>query len=252
MISSFILHILAITFMFCDHLWATLLPQHEFLTWIGRISFPIFAFMITEGLYQTKDVKKYVKRLFITAIISEIPFNLMYDGSVIYPFHQNVLWTFLIAIGLIGLIKKATSKFIIYIYVPLIILIILLGYVIGTITMVDYYGEGILLVLIFYFFHGKVEKDDAGNVTIKRRWYHYLGQLLGMYYVNCVALATFYRTITISGREIEFYQQTLGMLALIPIWLYTGKQGHHGKIFRAVCYAFYPAHCLVLGLLAIY
>ncbi len=87
--------------MFCDHLWATLLPQYEFLTWIGRISFPIFAFMITEGLYQTKDVKKYVKRLFIFSFISEIPFNLMYDGSVIYLFHQNVLWTFLMALLLL-------------------------------------------------------------------------------------------------------------------------------------------------------
>ena len=48
-ITSFALHILAMLFMLCDHLWATLLTSQDWLTWVGRIAFPLFAFMLAEG-----------------------------------------------------------------------------------------------------------------------------------------------------------------------------------------------------------
>ena len=50
-IDSFTLHILAMLFMLCDHLWATLFPAQEWMTCVGRLAFPIFAFMIAEGCY---------------------------------------------------------------------------------------------------------------------------------------------------------------------------------------------------------
>lgn len=57
-ITSFTLHILAMVFMLCDHLWATVVPGNDWLTDIGRIAFPIFAFMIVEGYFHTKSLKK--------------------------------------------------------------------------------------------------------------------------------------------------------------------------------------------------
>ena len=62
-IDSFTLHILAMLFMLCDHLWATLFPAQEWMTCVGRLAFPIFAFMIAEGCYYTSNVKKYMLRL---------------------------------------------------------------------------------------------------------------------------------------------------------------------------------------------
>ena len=106
-LNAFWLHILAMLFMLSDHLWATVVPGREWMTCVGRLAFPIFAFMIAEGVYHTKDLKKYAKRLFLFALLSEIPFNYMYDGGPIYPFHQNVLWTFLLAIGCIAFIERA-------------------------------------------------------------------------------------------------------------------------------------------------
>ena len=101
---------MAMIFMLCDHLWATIIPGNDWLTNIGRLTFPIFAFLTVEGYFHTKDLKKYVKRLLIFALISEIPFNFIMGSSWFYPLHQNVLWTFLLAIWLIHLNEKVKSK----------------------------------------------------------------------------------------------------------------------------------------------
>ena len=48
-LTSFALHMMAMVLMLCDHLWATLLTSQDWLTWVGRIAFPLFAFMLAEG-----------------------------------------------------------------------------------------------------------------------------------------------------------------------------------------------------------
>ena len=61
-INSFTLHILAMTFMVADHLWNIFFPNQIWLNVLGRLAFPIFAFMLTEGFYRTKNRKKYDKK----------------------------------------------------------------------------------------------------------------------------------------------------------------------------------------------
>ncbi|MGN0313004.1 MAG: TraX family protein [Lachnospiraceae bacterium] len=232
-ISSFTLHILAMGLMLCDHLWATLFPAQEWLTCIGRIAFPIFAFMIVEGYFHTSNIRKYMGRLLIGAIISEIPFNLVMGSSIIYPFHQNVLWTFLIALLSILLIEKAKKSGKWWITWTAAILTVIIGCLLGTIGMVDYLGAGVLTVLVFYFFHGK-------------KWWCYIGQLVCMAIININLLGGYYYAIQIAGHEIQVVQQGFAILALIPIWLYNGRQGYHSKAFQYLCYGFYPVHLLIL------
>ena len=62
-ISSFTLHIIAMLLMLCDHFWATILFQYDWLTWVGRLAYPIFAFMLVEGYFHTHNLKKYMGRL---------------------------------------------------------------------------------------------------------------------------------------------------------------------------------------------
>lgn len=232
-ISSSGLHILAMGLMLCDHLWAALFPAAEWLTCIGRIAYPIFAFMIVEGYFHTHDLKRYLLRMLIGAILSEIPFNLMYSGSLFYPFHQNVLWTFLLSLLLIKLIEKCRRRFKPVLAVLLSAGIVVLGYVLGYVTMVDYYGVGILTVLVFYFTH-------------KQNWINRLIQLTCLYVLNVELIGGYYYVFQLFGHEIEFVQQGLALLALIPIWLYQGRQGVRNKGFQYFCYAFYPAHMLLL------
>ncbi len=80
-ISAAALHIIAMTLMLMDHLWATLLPAKEWLTCAGRVAFPIFAFMAVEGYFHTRNFKKYMLRMLLFAVLSEVPFDLMYGGT---------------------------------------------------------------------------------------------------------------------------------------------------------------------------
>lgn len=229
---------MAMVFMLCDHLWGTVIPGNEWLVCIGRIAFPIFAFMIVEGYFHTHNLKKYVLRLLVFAVLSEIPFNLVMGGSVFYLMHQNVLWTFLIAIGLIHLNELARKKGKIWLRILVGVLTFLLGYVIGILTMVDYYHAGILTVLVFYFFR-------------HRKWWCLIGQILCLWYVNVEMISGIGYELELFGFEFFFTRQALALLALIPIWLYRGKQGYHSKALQYVYYGFYPAHLLILGLIKV-
>lgn len=234
-ITSFGLHILAMALMLCDHLWATLVPGNDWLTDIGRLAFPIFAFMAVEGYFHTKNLKKYVLRLFVFAVVSEIPFNLMLGSRLFYPVHQNVLWTLLLGIAMIRW-NEAVKTAPLWRRVLRAAGSVIVGFLVGTLTMVDYLGAGVLTVLVFYFFRG-------------RKWWNFLLQLLAMYWINAEILSGFSYQWEIFGQTVWIVRQSFAVLALIPIWLYRGRQGYHSKAFRWLCYGFYPAHMLILALL---
>ena len=234
--TSFSLHVMAMVFMLCDHLWGTIVPGNDWLTCIGRIAFPIFAFMLVEGYFHTKNFKKYICRLLVFAVLSEIPFNLAMGSSVIYPIHQNVLWSFLISLTLIHWNERTKAKGKLWMRVLVGCASVLLGYVVGLLTMVDFYHAGILTVLVFYFFRQK-------------KWWCYIGQLVCLWYINMEMLGGFSYELHYGEETYFFVRQGFALLALIPIWLYRGKQGYHSKPLQYVYYAFYPLHLLILGLL---
>ena len=237
--TSLMLHGMAMAFMLCDHLWGTIIPGNDWLTCIGRLAFPIFAFMVVEGYFRTSNLKKYVRRLLLFAVLSEIPFNLAMGSGVFYPVHQNVLWSFLISLMLIHWNEKTKAKGKLWVRILVGCLSVLLGYLIGIITMVDYYHAGILMVLVFYFFRGK-------------KWWNYGGQLLCLWYINTEILGGFSYQLQLFGKTYFLVRQSLALLALIPIWLYRGKQGYHNKWIQYACYAFYPLHLLILGLIKLF
>ena len=229
-LSALGLKLLAMALMLCDHLWAALPAAPDLLTHIGRIAFPIFAFQVAEGFARTHDRKRYLLRMLAFAAISEVPFDLFYGGTVFYPFHQNVMFTFTLAILLLLGVEKFRKKGRIP-YLLAAVAAMILGYALGTVTMVDYYGCGVVTVLLFYFC---------------REWkWGWIPELLGLLYLNGVLLAG--EELTVMG--ITFPGQGLAALALVPILCYRGRQGPHSRAIQYACYAFYPVHMLVLALI---
>ena len=230
------LHGMAMVFMLCDHLWGTVIPGNDWLTCIGRLTMPIFAFLLVEGYFHTSNLKKYAGRLALFALISEIPFNLAIGGQLFYPIHQNILWSFLISLWLIHRNERAKATGKLWRRILTGIATVALGTVLGLVTFVDYYHAGILTALVFYFFRGK-------------KWWNYAGQALCLWYLNTEVLGGLVYEVTLLGQNLVFHRQAFALLALIPIWLYRGRQGHHSKAFQYFCYGFYPLHLLILSFL---
>ena len=149
---------------------------------------------------------------------------------------QNVLWSFLISLGLIYRIEQARKSGKPWRIALTAAAALALGSILGLITFVDYYHAGILTVLVFYFFRG-------------RKWWHFCGQFLSLWYINTEILGGLVWEFVLFGKTLVVHQQGLALLALVPIWLYRGTRGHHSKAFQYFCYGFYPVHLLVLGLI---
>ena len=154
-----------------------------------------------------------------------------------FPFHQNVMFTFFIALLLMLGLEKVRSKGT-GMYILAAVLSLPVGYFLGTIGMVDYYGSGVVTVLIFYL--------------CRQIPYGWLGEVAGLAFLNCKLLGGMTIPLTLGSWTLEFPEQGLALLALIPIWLYNGRQGAHNKAIQYACYAFYPAHMLILALLRMY
>ncbi len=233
-INALQLKILAMVFMLCDHMWATVIHGNDWLTCVGRLAFPIFAFQIAEGYAHTRDPKAYRRRLLVWALISEIPFNLMTGGWLINPLHQNVLFTFWLSLIIIGRIDKAQERSGFMGWLMTLVWLAL-GYVLGFVGFVDYFGYGVFMTAGFYLFR-------------RSR----INQFFMMAVVNILWMKGLVYPVMIFGQEWLIPQQAFALLALIPIWLYNGEQGPYNKTIRRLCYAFYPAHILILSLIGMF
>lgn len=219
-ISAAVLKWIAVVTMIIDHFAVAVYPQfasYEYSVYyimrkIGRLAFPIYCFLLVEGFFHTKNVKKYFRNCFLFAILSEIPFNMAIFGQVFYSRGQNVYFT--LCIGLATLIildrrkRYPKSK-----YMLLQIFIIVLAASIGQILDVDYHWKGVLFIVMFYY------------VRNMQEW---IRNLVGI---------------------CAFAYEGMAPLAFLPIHFYNGTRGRQMKY---LFYAIYPIHLLILGLIRLY
>ncbi len=228
------LRILAVCLMLLDHLWGAVINGQAWMTCVGRMAFPIFAFLIAEGYAHTHDWKAYAKRLFWFALISEVPFDYMMESTPLFPFHQNVMFTLLL--GLLAIhcweLASAAEKTAARLGWSMLCLLCVL---MGAVGMTDYGSMGVVTVLLFWV-----------SRTLPYRW---IFQLVGMVILNVVTVEGFTFLVEIGPWKYDFPQQGFAVLALIFIWLYNGKKGRTSKPLQYAVYAFYPAHMLVLYLI---
>lgn len=233
-LTSNMLRAFAVLFMISDHVWATYMSFGDWMTNIGRMAFPIFAFQIAEGFVHTKNFKKYALRLLGFALISELPFNLFYSSRWFNPYHQNVLFTLLLGLMAIKVIDnlKKNHKAKDVALSALWLILIVVGSVIG---FVDYGFNGVLMVVLFY-----ICRDFP---------FAWLCQLIGMVCINVIFFEGQVIPTEIFGTTVEIPTQAYAVFALIPIWLYGGRKGISNKVLQYGFYAFYPVHMIILYLI---
>lgn len=196
-LTSYQLKWIAIVTMVIDHVGAVLFPGVWAFRYVGRISFPIFCFLLVEGFVHTRDVRKYMLRLGGFALISEIPYDLAFHGKVMDRGYQNVFFTLLLGVVLMDMLKRSKEM-------PLKALEILLVMAAADFLRTDYSFKGILLIALFYLLRE--------NLWIK---------------TVCGAIWNFLWNGSIQG---------YGALAMIPIAMYNGERGRSMKYFFYVFY----------------
>lgn len=179
---------------------------------IGRIAFPIFAFLLIEGFSHTHNIKKYARNLGIFALISEIPFNLAFANNPWDITYQNIFFTLFLAllvmIGFQAVEARFSDKKIGNIVLHMVILAA--GAVAASLLKTDYGGFGVIVIAVMYL----LRKNSLLSVA-----------------AGCVGL------VAMTLNEFTSF------LAMIPIKLYNGKRGLNLKY---AFYLFYPVHILLL------
>ena len=195
---------------------------------VGRMAFPLFAFMVVEGFLYTRDWRRYGVRLAVLAVLSEIPFNLVAGGSLFYPAEQNTVFTLLF-----GLLAVKACDWALRGSEPgtgnraaergrgagqpmppmvWIVLAAILFSAAAQLLRTDYGAAGVILILVLYFYRGNPPMRLGGGCMI----------LLCMY-MDLYALA-----------------------AAIAFYFINRYNGERGRRLGYGPYVFYPGHLLVI------
>lgn len=189
-IDTFTLKMIGLVTMLLDHIGMIFFPNIILFRVIGRLAFPIFAYVLVEGFCYTKDIYRYMLRLLIFALISEVPFDLATKGTVFSLESQNVMFTLLLGILMLYFYLKTRSLF-----GKCVLLIIFL--LIAEFCRVDYSSMGLAMIFIFYQL-----RDEKLQKTI------------GITIINLILMGGV---------------QAFGALAMVPISLHNRKQGIRAK-----------------------
>lgn len=231
-LSGTALQALAALSMTVDHIGAVIMREKQ-IAWaavlhempilfalraIGRAAFPIFAFLLVQGMLHTRSRKRFILRLAVFALLSELPFDLAFYGVFYYPDHQNIFFTLLLGAACIALLDSGR--------VPGVVAVLGTS-LLAQLLCTDYAALGVLTILMFWRLS---EKGAAGVVMV---------------------LLLFTGVCLMDGQRVYLFC----LLSLPFLLCYNGARGGPtGRIGASVrrwgFYLYYPVHLLVLSVLA--
>ena len=227
-ISQEVLKLIACVTMLIDHFGAAIVPKltvpglleiYYTCRIIGRIAFPIYCFLLVEGMKRTRDPYRYILRLFAGILLAEIPFDFLFEGGVSWAYQSVMVTLTLGALMLLCMqsVKKVWLKYLLVIPFALL----------AELTMCDYGGWGIAMIAVFALF-------DRFTV-----------QLTGVLLVSvCMPSAG----ITVLGVFVSC--ELAALLAMLPIGFYSGRKLTYSRAVQWGFYLFYPLHILILWIIS--
>jgi hypothetical protein len=215
--SSSTLKITAIITMVIDHVGTLFFPEQMAWRIIGRLSFPLFAFLIAEGYKKTSNAEKYFFRLLIFAVISQLPFVMVMRAVGVLGFPLNIFLT--LSVGLLALLacKRLPAVY----SLPFIIFLC----AVAEFLNMDYGAYGILTIMASYVFLSGRRIFGAALLLLLPAIEPIVYYLVGGF----------------------FYIQFFALMSVPFIFLYNGALGL--KLPRRLFYWFYPAHLALLWLI---
>lgn len=242
------LKLIALITMIIDHTGYMIFTDDIRFRLIGRISFPIYAFFITEGVKYTSNINNYLKRLLGLAIFCQIGFHLsnMFNTYETATFHgTNILFTLFLGasgIHIYNTLKEKNYKHFL-LTIPLIM---------ATIFKTDYGFWGVILIYMFYFI-GTNPIWGILWVIMKSNIIIYLmlipiNTLEGTSFVEMIGSMT---TVLSTILDVSFF--TIIPFFLIDYYIKNPKQSNltstQKNISKNLFYIAYPLHFLALGII---
>lgn len=179
---------------------------------LGRIAYPLFAFFLVEGFFQTKSRGKYLLYLLGFGVIAEVPFDLFSTAKWFEPNWNNIMFTFALVLVMLWGVDMLKEKLPRAAWYPISFVIVGAMCLVSMLSGVDYEYHAILTGYFFYIFHEK-------------------------------------RPLAIPFCFLSMYKEPWALLGFALTLTYNGKRGRQSKLFN---YAFYPVHLLILGILRLW
>lgn len=220
---------------------------------IGRLSFPIFAYLIVNGFFHTSDKKNYLTRLIWFAFISELFYDFGVTGKWIDFSQQNVFFTLSIGLAAIWsydvLIKKEKHGKLLGI-LSLLVLCMLDELILGT-----YGAYGVLTIFIMYLFFNDFKKMSIWiiilNIVSFGSSIFSWGSIQSMFeFTYNIKLSGPYSTQIFIVEYLFSIMQLFSIFSLLIINCYNGQKGKN--INRFIFYGFYPVHLFIFGLISLF
>lgn len=218
---------LAAGLMLIDHLGLCWFSGQLFLRAVGRLAFPIYAFLLAEGAARTRSPSRYAQRLILLALASELPFDFMRTGRWMDWSYQNVMVTLALGLALILCLQKARLLAPAPRAVATGFCLLVFGWL-AEAARSDYGAFGVWLCAIFAETRGSPSGPTLQGAAM----------ILGSYLRKPVFLP---------GLPIPL--EALSAMALVPIGLYHGRKRTSSLAVRTGFYAFYPLHMLLVAFL---
>jgi len=267
--TAFVLKIIASITMLTDHIGAVFpLTFPMYFRFIGRIAFPVYAYMIAQGCKHTSNINKYLLRLGIFALISEIPFDLAFGNEISFISRTNIFYTLFLGTACIavfekvraflsepkvkteqdaepGIVQKGRIKskpLCVLLAALLMIPVALLGNVLDS----DYGTRGVACILVFYFAkpENRIMRTVAA-VAIIMYMYGYPHILLNLLSAaGSVIESEFLMAMSMITPVTMLYMFFFALISVVLICFYNAKPGPRVKW---AFYAFYPVHLAVLA-----
>lgn len=206
--------------MFVDHLAVMItdyisMAVYYVMRGVGRLAFPIFCFLLVEGFTHTKSFSKYLSRVVIFAILSQIPYNLLRYGNIFGGGYFNILFTFSVTLAVLYVLSKCNMNRVIGFMLGGIAIVV--GMAVTYLLNFEYSYKCILLAVLFYYTGRNIRYQAIKNVGA-----------VAILYLNCGLV------------------DLVAPLSLFFINAYNGEKGKFPKWFG---YTFYPLHLLLFGLI---